>query len=214
MARPAAARAHAQAETLIDQSQWEQAQKVLDRAVEVLSHDLAAVGASKRLREVLTEALWERARVLRTLDHKAEAEKLDRERESLWKDQPPADLAALALGEVARAAVVDYGKAPARRLANSPLDRDLARAAANLNLAISLGFKSLATVKSHPDFLLLQSRDDFKPLIKELEKQRDKCAMNCRLIREAFFRPNRQRCSRLLRWTSFPTSSPMIGSYL
>ncbi len=160
-----------EAETLIDQTQWERAQKLLDQAVAMVSNDSAGTKASTRTREVLTEALWERARVLRSLNHQAEADQLGRDRELLWKSQPPADLAALALSEVTRAAVIGYGKAPVANQADSPLDRDLVRAAANLRLAIALGYNDFAMVKSHPFFPLLQSRDDFKPLIKALQER-------------------------------------------
>ena len=56
---------------------------------------------------------------------------------------------------------------PSARKAIRELDLDLA--AADLRLAVSLGFTDLALIRSHPDSAVLVERQDVKALIKSLE---------------------------------------------
>ena len=130
---------------------------------------MAASPADDEARDWLSESLWELARVLRALGQTRTAEESDADREGLWKTQSPAKLAALALRETEKAAMIGYGKIPLTESGRAVRERDLNQAAANLKLAISLGFNDLATLRKDPNAWALLERADLQPLLKGLE---------------------------------------------
>ena len=119
-------------------------------------------------REWLTEALQERARILRTMKQNAEAEKADAERMALWKGRPARELAALALTQAGRAALIAYGKPQGPEKLSSARSRDLDPAATNLKLAIAQGFTDLSMLRSDFDAAILLDRDDIKSLLRDI----------------------------------------------
>ncbi|MGO9469331.1 MAG: protein kinase domain-containing protein [Isosphaeraceae bacterium] len=140
----------------------EQARSLLDRAVKSLS-GASVSSTGKALRsEWQSQALWELARVLRALNNRVEADKVDAQRVALWQDRPPRELAALALKETSLGALIGYGKTPVPPAALSVRELDLDQAAADLELAIARGFRDLRMLKSHPDSEMLLSREDLK----------------------------------------------------
>src|SRR5262249_35022581 len=144
-----------EAGALIDLHQPSAALPLLRQAVDLLSARSLSSSADAQVRERLTEALWELARVLRMLGNSADADHCDAERTSVWRGRPPGDLAALALKEANRAALIGYGKTPVSALGSSVAQLDLDQAAANLRLAVSLGFKDLPRLHSDPNAHLL-----------------------------------------------------------
>ena len=99
-----------EAESLADLKQTASALELLDKAVIIWTKLAANPAAPAGVREGLSESLWERARLLRTLGRTADAEKTDLEREGLWRGRTPNDLVALAGEGANRAAVIGYGK--------------------------------------------------------------------------------------------------------
>jgi len=161
-----------EATSLADLNRPKTALPLLQRSVEILSVVSTSSAAEVRDREWLSEALWERARILRASNQSTEADEVERARKALWKDRPPGELAALALKQAGRAAVIGYGKTRVPAGAQSIRELDLIQAAANLQLAIAWGFKDLPMIQSNPDSALLLSRDDLKSLIKGLESRK------------------------------------------
>jgi hypothetical protein len=155
--------------TLADLGQTVDAQRSLQHAREILTPLGSSPGADAQLRGWLTEALWELGRILRASRKPAEADRLDADRSDLWKDRPSGELAGLALHQASRAALIGYGKTAINDRAQSVRERDLDQAATNLRMAISLGYKELASPRAHPDSWLLLSRDDIKPLLLDLD---------------------------------------------
>ena len=129
----------------------------------------AGYAVDDQAREWLSESLWELARVLRALQKPAEADRRDAERTALWKNRPPGELAALALRQSSRAALIGYGKTPISDPARAVRELDLDQATASLRLAISFGFKDLASLRADPDSWILLGRADLQPLVKGLE---------------------------------------------
>jgi serine/threonine-protein kinase len=158
-----------EAATLADLDQPEAALPLLRRAVEILATPSASDAETALRREWQSEALWEFARVLRQLKNGSEAERVDAERTSLWKNRPPAELVSLALKQAGRASVIGYGKTPISAKAQAVRELDLAHAAANLRQAVAQGFKDFRKIQVHPDSALLLLRDDVKPLMKRPE---------------------------------------------
>ena len=152
-----------------DLKQSEKALQLLQQAIDLLEPLSKSPSPEAQARVWLTEALQERARVLRTMNQPADADKSDSDRAVLWKGQPPGELAALALTQAGRAALIGYGKSAVSGPAESIRELDLEQAASNLRLAISNGFTDLRMLKANSDFSLLVSRDDLTSLIKGLE---------------------------------------------
>jgi serine/threonine protein kinase len=157
------------AAALEDQKKTGDALILLRRAVETLSHLDQDLVADDKARERKSEALWELARVLRAAGEPGQAEESDVKRKGLWKNQPPAKLAALALRETTQAVLIGYGKSPIDDRARSVRELDLDQAAASLRLAISLGFNDLPMLKQNPDSWALLARADLQTLIKYME---------------------------------------------
>ena len=139
----------------------------LQRAIDKLRPLAKLAAGESEGREWLTEALQERARILRTLNRNADADNVNADRVELWKGQPPKELAALALAQASRAAMIGYGKVLPPEKASAARNLDLA--AANLKLAIEQGFADLPMLRSDHDAAILFERDDIKKLIGGLE---------------------------------------------
>jgi len=154
-----------EASALADLQEPEKARSLLDQAVKTLSNASVSSSEEAQRHEWQSAALWELARILRVLKKSAEAERVDAQREALWQDRPPGELAALALKETGLAALIGYGKTPVSPAGLFIRELDLDQAAANLKLAIAGGFRDLQLLQSHPDSQLLLSREDVKLMI-------------------------------------------------
>ena len=96
-------------------------------------------------------------------------------RKALWQDHPPAKLASLALERTKLALQIGYGTTPISESARSVRKLDLDQAAAELKLAIALGFSDMSMLRNHRDswaFPALCDWDDVKRLIQDLERPR------------------------------------------
>ncbi len=158
-----------EAMALVDLGQTREGLKILERAVAILKPIGTASTARDQARDWLTESLWHLGRLLRASRSPAEADLLDAERQLIWKDRAPLDLAKLALEQTRRAALIGYGKTPIDGQAESVRRLDLDQAADNLRMAVSLGFRDLAVLRADPDSWLLLSRDDIKSLLMDLD---------------------------------------------
>jgi eukaryotic-like serine/threonine-protein kinase len=154
-----------EAESLADLKQTDAALGSLYKSLTIWSKLAVNPAAPGGVRQGLSESLWERARILRTLGKDADADKLDREREALWKGQSPGELVELAGEEAKRASVIGYGKTTVNEQGGSVRQRDLDQAAANLHLAVTMGFRKFGMLRSDPRYAILLTRDDLKPLI-------------------------------------------------
>ena len=74
---------------LADLGQSEDALGLLNQAVELARASLKTAEDGKKPREYLSEALWNRARLLRERGQEKEASRLEDERIALWKERPP-----------------------------------------------------------------------------------------------------------------------------
>ncbi len=153
---------------LADLREPEKARPMLERAVKTLSGSMSPSTEETARRAWHNDALWELARILRVLKNEPEAEKVDAARVALWRDQPPEDLATLALQQTSQAALIGYGKTPVPPAALSVRELDLDQAVADLSLAVARGFRDLRTIRSHPDSSILLSRDDVKLLMMDM----------------------------------------------
>jgi hypothetical protein len=148
-----------------DLNQTDDALQSLELAINKLRPLLKLPSAPGEGREWLTEALQERARILRSLNKNAEADKVESERVELWKGKPK-ELAALALTQADRAALIGYGRIPGPEKAKAA--RNLDTAAANLKLAIEEGFADLPMFTTDHDAARLFERDDVKSLLMDI----------------------------------------------
>jgi serine/threonine protein kinase len=158
-----------EAVALADQGRGSEALPILERAVVILKPLGASATGHQEARGWLSESLWELARLLRSTGPSAEAALLDAEREVLWKEHPPGDLAKLALQETNRAALIGYGKTAVSDPARAVRQLDLDQAAENLQMAVSLGFHDPSRLRADPDWWLLHSRSDIRYLMDGLE---------------------------------------------
>ena len=147
-----------------DLKQTDDAMKSLQEAARALEPLATSPNAQSERRDYLTEVLQARAVFLRSLNQNAAADKADTERLALWEGQPGQGLANLALVQVARAALIGYGKTPLVGSGRQARDLDLDLAAMNLKLAITRGFTDLPMLRSRPESTALLERDDIKPL--------------------------------------------------
>ena len=158
-----------EAESLADLKQTDAALELLDKADAIWSKLAAIADTIADTRKGLSESLWERARLLRTQGKSVDAEKIDREREDLWKGRAPAELVSLVGEELNRALVIGYGKTTVNHYGDAVRELGLDRAATNLRLALGLGYSELGTIRSEPRYALLLSRADLQPMLNELE---------------------------------------------
>ena len=158
------------ANVLDDEGQPEAAMGLLRRAADLARGALTSTSQGGRAREVLSESLWNLARLLRGAGQDKEAGRVDDERKSLWKKRPAAELIELARMQAVRADVVGYGKTPISPAGERvrTLDRD--QAAGSIKDALTLGFNDLAVLSTNPDIAPLLERADVKPLISVLPR--------------------------------------------
>ena len=157
------------ARTLIDMREPDQARPLLNQAVKVLS-DVSVTETDQALRcQWLSAALWELATIARVLESAGEADRIARSRVALWQDRSAEELADLALKQTTVAVLIGYGKTTVSPLALKVRQHDLDQAAADLKLAVALGFRDLRLIRSHPDSSTLLSRDDLRLTIMDLE---------------------------------------------
>ena len=87
-----------------DQGKTAEALPLLRRAVENLTPFGSSAKDDPTPRWRLSEALWETARLLRQTGRLDQADLLESERQKLWKDRRPGELADLAMDETKEAA--------------------------------------------------------------------------------------------------------------
>ena len=141
----------------------------LRRAVEALAPFGSSATGDQKPRRRLSEAIWERARLLRSSGDAVEADGLDTDRQRLWKDRPPTELADLAMEETTRAGRIGYGRIPIDDRAAAVRRLGLDLAADHLRLAVSLGLRDFAALRKHPDATLLLSRPDVRVLLDDAQ---------------------------------------------
>jgi hypothetical protein len=95
---------------------------------------------------------------------------VDAERLELWKGRPK-ELAALALTQAGRAALIGYGRLPGPDPDKAKPARNLDMAAANLKLAIEEGFADLPMLRPDHDAAILFERSDIEPLLNGLKSR-------------------------------------------
>jgi eukaryotic-like serine/threonine-protein kinase len=134
---------------LADQGNWKDALPLAEQAVHKLSQLGPVAATDDRARASLSDSLWELARIARGAGETAKAADSDAKREALWKEQPPAKLATLALETAKQALLIGYGKTPISEPARSVRELDLERAAADLRLANKLGFTDVPMLRKH-----------------------------------------------------------------
>jgi serine/threonine protein kinase len=156
-----------EARAVADLREPERARELLERAVKTLA-DAAVTSTGEARREWQNAALWELARVLRVVNKLPEADKVDARRVALWHDRPADELAALALRQTTGATMIGYGKTPVPPSALAVRQLDLDQAAGNLKLAVVRGFRDVGMLKAHPDSQFLLSREDVKPVVRDL----------------------------------------------
>jgi tetratricopeptide (TPR) repeat protein len=159
----------AHAAAAADLRQADLAVGLLQRAFTIFSSLDSNTSTDDQTREFRGDALRERARVLRANGKLEEARASEEDWTALWKDQPPARLAAVALKETSQALLIGYGKTPITDVGRELRELELDRAAALLRLAISLGFRDIAQLRQNPDSWALLERPDLATALKSLE---------------------------------------------
>ena len=154
-----------QAGALDDLGQSEDAMGLLNQAVKLARASLKTAEDGKKPREYLSEALWNRARLLQERGQQKDASQLDDERIALWKERPVTDLVDLAARLAVRADIIGYGGTTISPAGQKVRRLDRNQAAANLRLAFTRGFKDLARLKANLDIIPLLDRQDLKPLV-------------------------------------------------
>ncbi len=149
-----------EASALADLRALEKARPLLQRAVRTLSNASLSSTEEPLLHELRSEALWALARIFRDLNDTAAVDRVDAQRVVVWQDRPAVELAAFALKQTSQAALIGYGKTPVSPAALSVRNLDLDQAAANLELAITRGFRDLRMLQTYPDSPILLSRKD------------------------------------------------------
>jgi serine/threonine protein kinase len=142
---------------------------LLDKAVEILTPLVDSARGDPSPRQRLTEALWHRARLLRSSRGSGESDPLDDEGKALWKGRKAGELADLAMKETTEAARVGYGRVPLEPAAEQVRHLELDLAASLLRLAIEGGFRDFDALRKKPESWLLLSRPDIGPILDDLE---------------------------------------------
>jgi serine/threonine-protein kinase len=138
---------------------------LLRQAADLARASVKAKTTAVKSVEVLSEVLWNLARLSRSMGDDTEAGRLIQERIELWKARPVAELLELAKLQAARAEEIGTGKAPLLNAGEQvrALDRD--QAADTIKLAVKLGFKDLGKLGKNPDLAPLIKREGVAPLI-------------------------------------------------
>jgi serine/threonine-protein kinase len=137
----------------------------LRQAVKILERAVAAAANDPRPQRRLTEALWATSRLL---SRTGEADRLEAERQAMWRGRPPGELADLAMEETTEAARVGYGRVPVNDRAEAVRRLGLDLAAANLRLAVAMGFRDFSSLRKNRDATLLLLRPDVRTIVDAL----------------------------------------------
>jgi hypothetical protein len=140
----------------------------LRQAVKILEPLVAAAANDPRPRRRLTEALWAMSRLSSRTGGTGEADRLEAERQALWRGRPPGELAELAMEETTEAARVGYGRVPVNDRAEAVRRLGLELAAANLRLAVDTGFRDFSALRRNRDATLMLLRPDVRTLVDAL----------------------------------------------
>ncbi len=157
---------------LADLGQIEQARPLLEQAAKRFQQAAGRQAPAKDLaldRELRSETLWNLARILGILKLPQEAQRVDAERNDLWKNRPPAELVDLALKHLSQATMFAYGKMPLSDRAAAVRELDLEQAAAEVRLAVACGLEDDAKLTSAPEASFLLKRADVKSALKQLK---------------------------------------------
>jgi serine/threonine-protein kinase len=138
---------------------------LLREAAKFAREALKAKASLGKPAEVLSEALWNLARLLRSRGDEQGASQMDRERNDLWKDRPAAELVDLAKLQAARAQEIDPNSMQPSELSEWVRKLDLDQAAESIKLAIKLGASDISKLKNNPDLAAILEREDVKPLL-------------------------------------------------
>jgi serine/threonine-protein kinase len=153
------------ANSLDDLEKSEAALDLLREAVKFAREALKAKASLGKPAEVLSEALWNLARLLRSRGDEQGARQMDRERSNLWKDRPAAELVDLAKLQAARAEEIGPNGMQPSKLSKRVRKLDLDQAAESIKLAIKLGVGDITKLKNNPGIAPIIEREDVKPLL-------------------------------------------------
>ena len=121
---------------------------------------------------ILSESLWDLARLFRKRGGETEASRIDQERISLWKNRPAEELVKLATQQAGRANLIGYGKTPLPASGEGARKLDREQAAASLELALTKDFTDFSRLRANPDLSPLLDRQDLKQVIEGRNLQR------------------------------------------
>jgi tetratricopeptide (TPR) repeat protein len=155
------------ANVLGDGGETKTAIDLLHLAADLARASVKAKTTAMKAAEVLSEVLWNLARLLRGRGAESgkEAIRLEQERIDLWKNRSAAELIDLAKLQAARAEEIGSGKTPPSKESQEVRKLDRNQAADSIIQALKLGFKDLVKLRANPDFAPLLDRDDVKPLL-------------------------------------------------
>ena len=159
------------ANALADGDQSDKALDLLRQAIELGRAVQKANAQAAEPAQVLSEALWNRARLLRSQGHAEEAGRLEKDLDDLWKGRPIAELMDLAKTQAARALEIGSGKTPLSKSAEKVREANFAQAASSLKLALSHGFRDVSPLRNKPEFAPLLERPEIKEAIAKLPGQ-------------------------------------------
>jgi tetratricopeptide (TPR) repeat protein len=158
------------ANVLDDEGQSGAAIEMLNQAAGLVRAALKEGAKGGKPREVLSEVLWNLARLLQATGKNEDASHREDEQKALWNERLAADLFELAKMQAVRADLIGYGKSPISPAGERVRTLDRNQAAASLRRALELGFKDVARLSSHPDIAPLLEREDIKPLFAGLPR--------------------------------------------
>ncbi len=138
---------------------------LLCRAADLERASLKAAAENGKARGILSESLWDLARLFRKRGGETEASRIDQERISLWKNRPAEELVTLATQQAGRANLIGYGKTPLPASGEGARELDRERAAASLELALTKDFTDFSRLRANPDLSPLLDRQDLKQVI-------------------------------------------------
>jgi serine/threonine-protein kinase len=159
------------ASLLAEFGQLDQSLSLLGRAANLARTTLKTTADDIKARRVLSESLWEQARLLRARRRKAEANATDEQRATLWVDRPTDGLVDLATSHAARANLVGYGKTPVPQAGQRARELDRDQASADLQLAIAKGFTHIHSLRDNLDLGPLLDRQDLRSVLEHRNSQ-------------------------------------------
>ena len=154
-----------QARVLSDQGDVTGALALLQRARDQLRHAVTKPDTmDTKLRETLSETLWDTARLLHRQNQDKDARPLEQELEALWRGRSPQELVDLAIQQAVSADVIGYGKTKLPEAGERVRNLDREQVTGTLKLARSLGYRDFAKLKSNPDLSGLLGGENLKRL--------------------------------------------------